>query len=120
MIMSQGTWLVAVPGHLYVLVTQTKKGISSLERSGCIAASRYTQTTAWKVQQKLAQVMLDREAEKPVGGPDKRVEMDDAYLGGAYIRRGGKRGRGAAGKTPFDISGGGNHHRGPPAAPIFS
>ena len=38
--------------------------------------------------------MLDREAEKPVGGPDKRVEpdkrleMDDAYLGGA--RRGGK------------------------------
>jgi hypothetical protein len=28
-----------------------------------------TQTTAWKVQQKLAQVMLDREAEKPVGGP---------------------------------------------------
>ncbi len=55
-----------------------------------------TQTTAWKVQQKLAQVMLDREAAKPVGGPDKRVEMDDAYLGGA--RRGGKRGRGAAGK----------------------
>ena len=46
--------------------------------------------------------MLDREAEKPVGGPDKRVEMDDAYLGGA--RRGGKRGRGAAGKTPFVVA----------------
>ena len=58
-----------------------------------------TQTTAWKVQQKLAQVTLDRETAKPVGGPDKRVEIDDAYLGGA--RRGGKRGRGAAGKTPF-------------------
>ena len=28
-----------------------------------------------------------------------RVEMDDAYLGG--VRSGGKRGRGAAGKTPF-------------------
>ena len=28
-----------------------------------------------------------------------RVEVDDAYLGGA--RSGGKRGRGAAGKTPF-------------------
>ena len=81
------------------LVTQTKKGISSLELSRRLAV---TQTTAWKVQQKLAQVMLDREAEKPVGGPDKRVEMDDAYLGGA--RRGGKRGRGAAGKTPFVVA----------------
>ena len=30
---------------------------------------------------------------------DGRVEMDDAYLGGA--RPGGKRGRGAPGKTPF-------------------
>ena len=77
------------------LVTQTKKGISSLELSRRLGV---TQTTAWKVQQKLAQVMLDREAEKPVGGPDKRVEMDDAYLGGA--RRGGKRGRGAAGRRP--------------------
>ena len=28
-----------------------------------------------------------------------RVEMDDAYLGG--VRSGGKRGRGATGKTPF-------------------
>lgn len=80
------------------LVTQTKKGISSLELGRRLGV---TQTTAWKVQQKLAQVMLDREASKPVGGPDKRVEMDDAYLGGA--RRGGKRGRGAAGKTPFVV-----------------
>ena len=61
-----------------------------------------TQTTAWKVQHKLAQVMLEREADKPVGGPDKRVEMDDAYLGGA--RRGGKRGRGASGKTPIVVA----------------
>ena len=41
--------------------------------------------------------MAAREAEKPrLAG---RVEVDDAYLGGA--RSGGKRGRGAAGKTPF-------------------
>jgi transposase-like protein len=39
----------------------------------------------------------DRLAAKPkLAG---RVEVDDAYLGGA--RSGGKRGRGAAGKTPF-------------------
>ena len=38
-----------------------------------------------------------REAEKPkLAG---RVEVDDAYLDGE--RAGGKRGRGAAGKTPF-------------------
>ena len=41
--------------------------------------------------------MAAREAEKPkLAG---RVEVDDAYLGGQ--RPGGKRGRGAAGKTPF-------------------
>ena len=71
------------------LITQSKKGISSLELSRRLGV---TQTTAWKVQQKLAQVMLDREAEKAVGGPDKRVEMDDAYLGGA------------AGKTPIVVA----------------
>ena len=46
--------------------------------------------------------MLEREADKPVGGADKRVEMDDAYLGG--VRRGGKRGRGASGKTPIVVA----------------
>ena len=81
------------------LITQSKKGISSLELARRLGV---TQTTAWKLQHKLAQVMLEREADKPVGGPGKRVEMDDAYLGGA--RHGGKRGRGAAGKTPFVVA----------------
>ena len=40
--------------------------------------------------------MLERDAEEQLDG---RVEMDDAYLGGA--KSGGKRGRGSAGKTPF-------------------
>ena len=55
-----------------------------------------TQTTAWKVKHKLKQVMLERDASRQLIG---RVEIDDAYLGGE--RSGGKRGRGAAGKTPF-------------------
>jgi ribosomal protein L37AE/L43A len=55
-----------------------------------------TQTTAWKIKHKLKQVMLERDASKQLTG---RVEIDDAYLGGE--RSGGKRGRGAAGKTPF-------------------
>jgi transposase-like protein len=49
------------------------------------------------MKQKLVTAMEERDAGKPkLSG---RVEMDDAYLGG--VRSGGKRGRGAAGKTPF-------------------
>ena len=55
-----------------------------------------SQNTAWKIQHKLMQVMLERDNQKKFSG---RIEMDDAYLGGE--RRGGKRGRGAPGKTPF-------------------
>ena len=55
-----------------------------------------TPNTARKLKQKLLQVMLGHEEDKPLSG---RVEMDDAYLGGE--RSGGKRGRGAPGRTPF-------------------
>ena len=74
-------------------VTQTKQGISSIELGRRLGV---TQTTAWKIKHKLKQVMLERDAGKPLTG---RVELDDAYLGGE--RTGGKRGRGAPGKTPF-------------------
>jgi len=74
-------------------LTQTKQGISSIELGRRLGV---TQTTAWKMKHKLKQVMLERDATKRLNG---RVEIDDAYLGGA--RSGGKRGRGAPGKTPF-------------------
>src|ERR1700685_1242218 len=48
-----------------------------------------------KIKHKLKQVMLERDATKHLTG---RIEIDDAYLGGE--RSGGKRGRGAPGKTP--------------------
>jgi hypothetical protein len=51
-----------------------------------------TQTPAWKMKHKLAQVMMERDATKRLSG---RVELDDAFLGGE--RSGGKRGRGAPG-----------------------
>lgn len=85
--LSLRTWFRA----LYHL-TQSKQGISSIELGRRLGV---TQTTAWKVKHKLQQVMLERDAAKLLSG---RVELDDAYLGGA---RQGKRGRGAAGKTPF-------------------
>src|SRR5919205_981601 len=82
------TWFAAVH-HL----TQGKNGISSIELARRLGVR---QPTAWLVKHKLMRAMAAREADKPkLAG---RVEMDDAYLGGE--RQGGKRGRGAAGKTP--------------------
>ncbi len=74
-------------------MTQTKQGISSIELGRRLGVS---QPTAWKIKHKLKQVMMERDATKKLTG---RIEIDDAYLGGE--RSGGKRGRGAAGKTPF-------------------
>jgi ribosomal protein L37AE/L43A len=82
------TWFRA----LYHL-TQTKQGISSIELGRRLGVR---QSTAWTVKHKLQQVMMERDAGKQLTG---RVEIDDAYLGGE--RSGGKRGRGAPGKTPF-------------------
>jgi transposase-like protein len=47
------------------------------------------------MKHKLMQVMLERQQNETLSG---RIEIDDAYLGG---ERTGKRGRGAAHKTPF-------------------
>lgn len=81
-------WFLAIY-HL----SQSKGGISSVELGRRLGVR---QATAWNLKQKLMQAMLLREATKPkLNG---RVEIDDAYLGGV---RSGKRGRGAAGKTPF-------------------
>ena len=80
-------WFLAI--HLIV---SAKNGISSIELGRRLGVK---QTTAWSMKQKIMQVMREREAATPLQG---RVEIDDAYLGGA--RSGGKRGRGAAGKTP--------------------
>ena len=72
-------------------VTQNKNHISALELKRHLGVCY---RTAWRMKQKLMQVMHEREAKRPLQG---RVELDDAYLGG---ERRGKRGRGAAGKTP--------------------
>jgi transposase-like protein len=83
------TWFAAIY-HL----TQGKSGLSSLDLARRLGVSHYT---AWKIQHKLMQVMLERDQDKPLTG--ERIEVDDAYIGGE--RSGGKRGRGSAGKTPF-------------------
>ena len=82
-------WFLAIY-HL----TQSKGGMSSVELARRLGTR---QPTAWLIKQKLMAAMAERDAGKPK--LEGRVEVDDAYLGGA--RSGGKRGRGAAGKTAF-------------------
>src|SRR5918993_2232873 len=81
-------WFAAIY-HL----TQGKGGISSIELGRRL---RVKQGTAWLMRHKLMRAMAAREAAEPK--LSERVEVDDTYLGGE--RPGGKRGRGAAGKTP--------------------
>lgn len=78
------------------LITQTKQGISSIELGRRLGV---TQTTAWKIKAKLAEVMRIDNDRTPLDG---RVEMDDAYLGGK--RSGGKTGRGSPGKRPIVVA----------------
>jgi hypothetical protein len=85
------TWFRAL--YHMTQLTQSKQGISSIELGRRLGV---TQTTAWQIKHKLAQVMLERDASKQLTG---RIEIDDASAGGE--RTGGKRGRGAQGNTPF-------------------
>ena len=75
------------------LLTQSKKGVSAMQLSRDLGVSY---NAAWRMKHKLMQVMVERDREHQLEG---LVQLDDAYLGGE--RSGGKRGRGAAGKTPF-------------------
>ena len=75
------------------LLTQTKKGISAMQLHRQLGISY---NAAWRMKHKLMQVTLKRSDKQRLSG---LVQIDDAYLGGE--RSGGKRGRGASGKTPF-------------------
>ena len=75
------------------LLTQAKNNVSALELKRHLGV-RYK--CAWLMKHKLLQVMCEREESRQLDG---RVEIDDAYLGGALPR--GKRGRGSQNKVPF-------------------
>ena len=82
------TWFLAI-----FLLTQSKTGLSAMALARHLGVQY---NTAWLLKQKLMQTMRERDDSKPLTGS---VQVDDAYWGGE--RRGGKRGRGADGKTPF-------------------
>ncbi len=81
-------WFLAI-----YLLTQSKKGVSAMQLHRELGISY---DAAWRIKHKLMQVMMERDDKHQLEG---LVQIDDAYLGGE--RSGGKRGRGAAAKTPF-------------------
>ncbi len=82
------TWFLAI-----YLITQSKDGISSLNLARTLGISA---NAALRMEHKLQHVMKLCDYRQALS---KFVQIDDAYLGGK--RKGGKRGRGADGKTPF-------------------
>jgi transposase-like protein len=81
-------WFLA----MYFL-TQAKNNVAALELMRLVGVCY---RTAWRLKHKILEVMAERESERQLEG---RVEVDDAYFGGA--RPGGKRGRGSENKVPF-------------------
>ncbi len=74
-------------------LTQAKNGVSALELKRQLGIGY---DAAWRMKHKLLQVMKERDDSHPLMG---FIQLDDAYWGGEH--HGGKRGRGAEGKTPF-------------------
>lgn len=81
-------WFLAI-----FLITQSKQGVSALSLRRFLGISV---NAAFKMKQKIQHVMKHADDQSPLKG---FVELDDAYWGGK--KSGGKRGRGAPGKTPF-------------------
>jgi len=82
------TWFLAI-----YLITQAKEGMSALSLRRFLGISV---NAALKMKHKLQHVMKQADDRLLLEG---FIELDDVYWGGKH--RGGKRGRGAPGKTPF-------------------
>ena len=82
-------WFYAV--HLF---TTTRHGVSAKELQRQLGV---TYKTAWRMGHEIRKHMADVDGEAMIGGEGKAVEVDETYVGGTH--KGGKRGRGAEGKT---------------------
>ncbi len=90
----QGTHLKLTVWFLAIyLISQAKTGLSALALKRQLGVSY---PTAWLIQQKLMQAMVERDARYTLDGD---IQVDDAYLGGELA--GGKAGRGSENKVPF-------------------
>jgi hypothetical protein len=82
------TWFLAI-----CLISQAKTGLSALALKRQLGVSY---PTAWLIQHKLMQAMVERDSAYILTGD---VQVDDAYLGGELT--GGTAGRGSENKVPF-------------------
>lgn len=80
-------WFLAI-----YLMTESKKGISGLELARHLGMK--DERRAYRLQARIREAMAHREEQYELEG---YIELDEAFFGGA--RPGGKRGRGAEGKT---------------------
>ena len=76
------------------LFTTTRHGVPAKELQRQLGV---TYKTAWRMAGLIREHMADVDGDGVLGGPWEAVEIDETYVGG--VRKGGKRGRGAAGKT---------------------
>jgi transposase-like protein/Zn ribbon nucleic-acid-binding protein len=80
------SWFFAI-----FLMSASKNGVAAKELQRQLGV---TYKTAWRMAHQIRKLMADGKPAKLMG----IVEADETYMGG--VRKGGKRGRGAEGKTP--------------------
>ena len=76
------------------LFSTTRNGVAAKEVERQLGV---TYKTAWRMCHEIRKYMGDVDGGNPIGGSGHAVEVDETYIGG--VRKGGKRGRGAPGKT---------------------
>jgi transposase len=76
------------------LFTTTRHGVPAKELQRQLGV---TYKTAWRMAGLIREHMADVDGDGVLGGNWQAVEIDETYVGG--VRKGGKRGRGADGKT---------------------
>jgi transposase-like protein len=76
------------------LFTTTRHGVPAKELQRQLTVNY---KTAWRIGHKIREYLGAVDGDSPLGGEGVHVEIDETMLGGR--RKGGKRGRGAAGKT---------------------
>lgn len=81
---------------LIFLLSHTKHGVSMLAAQKLLRLGSYK--TIWTMAHKIRTAMASRDARYQLAG---LTELDESYFGG---KRGGKRGRGAAGKRPVMVA----------------
>lgn len=74
--------------------TKTRHGVSAKEVQRELGV---TYKTAWRMCHEIRKHLAEIDGEDPLGGNGQTVEIDETLVGGR--RKGGKRGRGAPGKT---------------------